>query len=55
MTDPFDKIRRLTLRRETATEDWREELRLLRAAGYSTRAIAAVAGVSHDTVWKAAR
>lgn len=52
MSDPFEKIRRLTLRRETAHEDWREEVRLLRAAGYSTRAIAAVAGVSHDTVWR---
>lgn len=55
MSDPFDKIRQLTLRRETAHEDWQEELRLLRAAGYSLRAIADVAGVSHDTVWKATR
>jgi transposase-like protein len=52
MTDPFDKIRRLTLRRQTATYDWRDEIRLLRAAGYSTRAIASASGVSHDTVWK---
>lgn len=55
MRDPFEKIRRLTLRKEGAFEDWYEELRLLRAAGYSVRAIAEVAGVSHDTVWKATR
>lgn len=55
MPDPFEKIRRLTLRKEAAFEDWLEELRLLRAAGYSVRAIADVAGVSHDTVWKATR
>lgn len=55
MTDPFDKIRLLTLRRESASDNWREELLLLRAAGWSTRAIAEVAGVSHETVWKATR
>lgn len=55
MTDPFDKVRRLTLRREASNENWTEEVRLLRAAGYSVRAIADVAGVSHDTVWRATR
>lgn len=52
MSDPFEKIRRLTMRREAVTDDWYEEVRLLKAAGFSTRAIADVAGVSHDTVWK---
>jgi IS30 family transposase len=52
MSDPFEKIRRLADEREQADESWRQEVRALRAAGFSTRAIAEVAGVSHDTVWK---
>ena len=50
--DPFEKIRTLTMKREQAQDEWREEVRYLRAAGFSTRAIAQVAGVSHDTIWK---
>jgi len=50
--DPFGKIRTLTMKRERAQDEWREEVRYLRAAGFSTRAIAQVAGVSHDTIWK---
>ena len=50
--DPFEKVRTLTMRRENASEAWREEVRYLKACGFSTRAIAQVAGVSHDTIWK---
>jgi len=52
MTDPFEKIRALTMKRENASEAWREEVRYLKWCGFSTRAIAKVAGVSHDTIWK---
>ena len=52
MQDPFKKIRKLTDGREQADWQWRTEVLNLRAAGFSTRAIAQVAGVSHDTVWK---
>ena len=52
MNDPFETIRRLTARREDAEDAWRSEVLNLRAAGFSTRAIAQVAGVSHDTIWK---
>lgn len=51
--DPFAKMRLLTSKKKDATDEWRFEIRNLRAAGFSTRAIAAAAGVSHDTVWKA--
>ena len=50
MTDPFARIRELTDRRSQADWDWRCEVLNLRAAGFSTRAIAQVAGVSHDTI-----
>lgn len=52
MGDPFGKIRQLTMRREQALDEWRTEVLYLKAAGFSTRAIADVAGVSHDTIWK---
>ena len=50
--DPFDTIRKLTDQREDADWAWRSEVLNLKAAGFSTRAIAQVAGVSHDTIWK---
>ena len=50
--DPFVKIRELSDRREDADWAWRCEVMNLKAAGFSTRAIAQVAGVSHDTVWR---
>jgi hypothetical protein len=52
VSDPFGKIRELSDRREEADWAWRCEVLSLRAAGFSTRAIAQVAGVSHDTVWR---
>jgi hypothetical protein len=52
MDDPFAVIKRLSDEREQADWAWRCEVMNLRAAGFSTRAIAHVAGVSHDTVWR---
>ena len=52
MTDPFDVIRRLADERSDADWRWRCEVLNLKAAGFSTRAIAQAAGVSHDTIWK---
>jgi hypothetical protein len=53
MTDPFAKLRRLAANRDKARHEWLTEIKALRAAGFSVRAIAGAAGVSHDTVWKA--
>lgn len=50
--DPFEKIRLLADRRDTVDSAWRCEVLNLRAAGFSVRVIAEVAGVSHDTVWR---
>ena len=52
MTDPFATVRLLASRREESDWAWRCEVMNLRAAGFSLRAIAQAAGVSHDTVWK---
>jgi len=52
MDDPFGKIRTLTMRREQVQDEWRFEVLNLKAAGFSLRAIAQAAGVSHDTIWK---
>ena len=53
--DPFKDMRRATLARANAEDKWVQEIRALRAAGYSLRFIAGLAGVSHDTVWKLTR
>ena len=53
--DPFDFIRRLTARREQAEYEWQREVSALRSLGFSTRAIAQAAGVSHDTIWRLTR
>lgn len=55
MGDPFAALRKAAKRREDAQDAWREEVRACRAAGFSLRAIADAAGVSHDTVWKQVR
>jgi lambda repressor-like predicted transcriptional regulator len=55
MEDPFATIRQLAHKREQAQHEWQQEIRALHAAGFSLRAIANVAGVSHDTVWKKVR
>jgi hypothetical protein len=52
MEDPFATIKLLANKRNQVTHEWVQEMKALRAAGYSVRAIAEVAGVSHDTVWK---
>jgi len=54
-TDPFEKVRALTDRRSEIDWALREEIAHLRAAGYSTRAIAEVVGLSHDTIWRWSR
>jgi len=55
MDDPFEGLRRAARAREEAQDVWRSEIAAARAAGFSLRAIADAAGVSHDTVWKQVR
>jgi len=55
MQDPFATIRLLAKKREQVQHDWSQEVKALHAAGFSLRAIASAAGVSHDTVWKRVR
>jgi len=55
MSDPFDKLRMLTVAKREASAEWHEELKALRAAGFSLRAIASASGHSHDYVWKKTR
>lgn len=52
MSDPFNRLRELARARDKATHEWVKEIRALRALGFSVRAIAEAAGVSHDTVWR---
>ena len=52
MSDPFEKVRALATKREMVDDEWRFEVRTLKAAGFSLRSIAQAAGVSHDTIWK---
>jgi len=53
--DPFADLRRLADLRETAGYELLEEVRALRAAGYSVRAIAQAANVAPDTAWRWSR
>lgn len=55
MTDLFEGLRRAAMARERAACEWEAEVRAARAAGFSLRTIAEVAGVSHDTVWRLVR
>lgn len=55
MTDPFAPLRRTTAAREHAEYEWNREIIALHALGFSTRAIAEVAGVSHDSIWRRVR
>ena len=53
--DPFATIRRLAQLRQTTDDHMYDEVRALRAAGYSLRTIAAAANVSPDTVMRWSR
>jgi len=55
MSDPFAIIRELAAERERLQHEWSTEVKALHAAGFSLRAIADAAGVSHDTIWKRVR
>jgi lambda repressor-like predicted transcriptional regulator len=50
VNDPFALLRELTDARQRSDWAWRCEVMALRAAGFSIRAIAEVAGVSRETV-----
>jgi DNA-binding NarL/FixJ family response regulator len=54
MSDPFVELRIAAKQRDRAQAEWEREVRAARAAGFSLRAIAEAAGVSHDTVWRVA-
>lgn len=52
----FERLQRLTRKREEATAAWRDEVRRLYEAGAGgTRVLARHAGVSHATVWELVR
>jgi hypothetical protein len=55
MVDPFEGLREAARARTEAHGRWQSEVRAVRALGFSLRAIADAAGVSHDTVWKEVR
>jgi lambda repressor-like predicted transcriptional regulator len=55
MSDPFVELRIAARQREASQDMWELEVRAARAAGFSLRAIAEAAGVSHDTVWRVVR
>lgn len=52
MNDPFETLRNLSSSHRQAHAEFWSEIRALRAAGYSYRAIADVAGMSHNTVYR---
>ena len=55
MSDPFADVRRLADLKTVHADLLRDEVRALRAAGYSLRAIAAAANVAPDTVMRWSR
>jgi len=55
MSDPFAEVRRLADLKTVHADLLRDEVRALRAAGYSVRTIAQAANVSHDTAWRWSR
>jgi transposase-like protein len=52
MLDPFERLRSLSKSRHELTHEWLSEIKALRALGFSVRAIAQAAGVSHNTVFR---
>jgi transposase len=52
MNDPFAGLRKAAEKRREAQHEWQSEVRAAHAAGFSLRAVAEIAGVSHDTVWR---
>ena len=55
MSDPFTELRRLSNLKTVTADQMRDEVRYLRAAGYSFRAIAWAANISPDTVMRWSR
>ena len=53
--DEFAALREFTRRKQKAQQDWENEVIRLRGNGWSTRALANPAGVSHMTVWELTR
>lgn len=53
--DEFSTLRQATEAKRKAQLAWEAEIVRMRAAGWSTRALADPAGVSHMTVWELTR
>ena len=53
--DEFGRLREFTALKNTVQRQWENEIIWLRRQGYSTRALADPAGVSHMTVWELTR
>lgn len=55
MTDEFTALRKATEAKKKAQLAWEAEIVRMRKDGWSTRALADPAGVSHMTVWELTR
>ena len=53
--DEFARLREFTKMKQQIQRQWESEIVALREQGYSTRALADPAGVSHMTVWELTR